>query len=638
MGAQRGILCASADTPVYGTAVPELQQSLVAIKNTLKPRFIFMEGVFCYSDYMKTLWNFGLLYKNEKDPQIEKDMVSIERAYASFEKKYKNADFTATPETLAKALSDFEKLIDATIWKPYAYFALRSDVDTNNTTISSMLTRIEQRLTVASNKTIFFNLHIAAIPKEKHTAYVNHELLKPYAYMLKKIFSNAKYRLSEKEEQLESLLSQPGYTMWVDGQERVVSNVVVLFEGEYISLSEAVGIIPDLPTEKRRELQSALNAVLRNSSSFAESEINAIFNYKKIMDEQRGYKKPYSSTVLGYENDEKEVEMLTSLVTKYFSLSQRFFALHTKLLGEKKSLYADRSSKIGTLTIPFSFDKAVEQVKKSFSSFDPAYADLLDSYLKNGQIDVAPKVGKRGGAYCWGYGMLPVFVLLNHTDDIRSVETIAHEMGHAIHSEAIRALPAHYRRYSTATAEVASTFFEQLVIDDIASTLPDDQKIILLHNKLLGDMATIFRQVACFNFENELHQKVRAEGSVSADVMAGAMQKHLQSYLGKSFTVSKDDGYTFVSWGHIRRPFYVYTYAYGQIVSRALFEEFRKDTRFADKVKKFLATGGALSPKDTFKSVGITLNEKFFETGIKSIERDVDTLETLSKAWLKKNK
>lgn len=587
---------------------------------------------------MKTKWNFGLLYKNEKDPQIEKDLILIEKAYNTFEKKYKGKAFIESPETLAKALSEYTELLDKTVWKPYMYFALRSDVDTNNTKIASAFTKIEQRLTLASNKITFFLLEVAKVPKEKQKSYLAHQKLQSHARQLEKLFTRAKYNLSEKEEQLESLLSQPGVSMWRDSQEKVLNKQTILFDGETLSLSEAVGIIPDLPKEKRRALQTLLNEALKNISDFAEAEINAIFNYKKIMDEYRGFKKPYSATVLSYENDEKEVEMLTSLITKYFTLSQRFYKLHTKLLGEQKATYADRSVKIGKMDMSFSFAAAVEQVKKSFSTFDPAYAELLDTYLKNGQIDVYPAVGKRGGGYCWGTGLLPVFILLNHTDDIRSVETLAHEMGHAIHSESIRHLPAQYRGYSTATAEVASTFFEQLVIDDIAETLPDEQKIILLHNKLLGDMATIFRQIACFNFEQELHTKVRTEGQVAGGDIATMMQKHLSSYLGKAISVTGDDGYTFVSWSHIRNSFYVYTYAYGQLVSRALFENFKKDPSFAKNIKTFLSIGKTMSPKDTFKAAGITINESFFELGIKSIEKDVEALEKLSKDWLKKKR
>lgn len=587
---------------------------------------------------MKTEWNLGLLYKNDKDPQIEKDIVAIEKACASFEKKYKNKDFTATAKTLRAALNDNQILSEIIIAKSWAYFALKSDLDSSNSSVSAAATRIEQRISLATNKLTFFALLIGKISSAKQKQYLADPLLAPFRYKLEKIFKRAKYMLTEEEEQLADLLSQPAFGMWIDAQNRILTQKTVKHKGKELPLPTALSIISDLPKKERHQLSDAVNALLEIQSPIAEAEINAVYNFKKIMDDRRGYKKPYSATVLGYENDEKEVEALVAMVTKYFTLSQRFYALHAKLLGEKKLTMADRGVKIGTIKKKFDFESAVSLVKSAFAQVDGSYADLLDTYLQKGQIDVFPKKGKRGGAYCWGYSTLPTFVLLNHTDDIRSVETLAHEMGHAIHSESVKSLPPEYRGYSTATAEVASTFFEQLVVDQLEQTLGDEEKVILLHNKIMGDISTIFRQVACFNFEMDLHTRIRAEGQISGGDIAGLLQQHLQSYTGKTMNVSKEDGYFYVNWSHIRRFFYVYSYAYGQLVSRALYEKWKADPSYAKKIEQFLKAGRTMSPKDIFKSIGINTNEAFFEAGLKGIEADIDKLEKLSKNWLKKQK
>jgi oligoendopeptidase F len=211
-------------------------------------------------------------------------------------------------------------------------------------------------------------------------------------------------------------------------------------------------------------------------------------------------------------------------------------------------------------------------------------------------------------------------------------------MGHAIHTEFSKKQPSQYRHYSTATAEVASTFFEQLVTEDLMTGLSDDEKIVLLHNKTMGDVSTIFRQIACFNFEKELHEKIRSNGQVAPDAIAELLQTHLKSYTGKSMEVTKDDGYFYVTWSHIRRFFYVYSYAYGQIISRALYEKWKVDPSYAEKIEQFLSAGRSMSPKDIFKSIGIKTDKAFFEAGLKGIEADIDQLEKLSKGWLKNKK
>jgi len=587
---------------------------------------------------MKTEWNLGLLYKNDKDPQIEKDISFLEDMCANFEKKYKGKDFISTPKKLLTALTHYSKIEDSTTAKPWWYFALRSEADSEDTVASASSSKMQQRLSHASNKITFFILELGKIEPKTQKTYLSEKSLSEYHYFLKKIFDQSKYDLSEKEEQIINLLTQTSYSMWIDGQQKALRQKTILFKGENIPLSKAHEILSELPKNDRNELYESILRVQKEASVFAEAEMNAVFNYKKVLDERRGYKKSYSSTLLSHEMDEKTVEDLRSIVGKYLKISQKFYKLHAKLLGEKVLSRADRAVWIGRINKSFTFSDSVEIVKNSFSRLDKKYADIVQSFVDNKQLDIYPRNGKAGGAFCWGMGDLPIYVLLNHTDDIRSVETLAHEMGHSIHGMLSKFQPSQYRGHSTATAEVASTFFEQLVTDELSKTLTEDEQTILLHGKLLGDITSIFAQIAGFNYEVELHEKIRAEGQVSADGMAELLAKHLRSYTGSAIKTTTDDGYHFVSWWHTRMFFYVYSYAYGQLVSRSLYERWKADPSYAKKIEQFLSAGQSMSPKDIFKSIGINTNEAFFEAGLKGIEADIDKLEKLSKNWLKKQK
>ena len=580
----------------------------------------------------KTAWNLGLLYKNENDEQIEKDLKKIENLCAIFEKKYKKTDYVSSVEKLAKALEDYEnmsKKIEGS--KPLWYFGLRTKLNSGDELSSASETKLSQRITNASNKITFFGLNIAKIAKGDQKKFLADKRLKPYKYFLEKIFEHAKFNLSEGEEQVINLLSETSYSMWIDGSQKLLGEQTIEYKGEKIPFTKACSIFSDLPKSERREVYSKINEVTKSVAHFAEAEINAVFNYKKVLDERRGYEKPYSATVLSYENDEKTVEMLVDLVTKYFSVSKRFYKLHAKLLKEEKITYADRSATIGKIKKNFDFDTAVSIVRNTFNKIDKKYGDILDSFLENGQIDVYPKKGKSGGAFCSGNGDLPTFVLLNHADDINSVETLAHEMGHAIHTELSKSQSIFYKDYTMSVAEVASTFFEQAVSDELENHLSKDEQIIFLHNKIKGDVQTIFRQIACFNFELELHQKIREQGRLAKKDIAILMNKHMKAYLGDAMDLKEDDGYFFVQWPHIRNFFYVYSYAYGQIISRALFENWKKDKSYAEKIEQFLSSGSSMSPENIFKKIGIdTSNKTFFETGLKSIENDIKRLEKLA--------
>lgn len=579
----------------------------------------------------KTEWDLSVFYKNENDPKIEKDIQTAEKAIAAFEKKYRNKDFTSTGKKLLAVLKDNDKLTDSvSITQAGRYFYYRKDLNSEDAVAQAMMTKIDNRLTISMNKIVFFGIGLSKIPAKSQKAFLKDKSLAQYHYMLKKIFEGAKHVLSEKEEQMVGLLSNTSYSMWVDGQEKLLFQQVIDFKDKKLPIAEALSILSGLPIDDRRELQKKINEVLKSVSHFAEAEINAVYNFKKVMDEVRGFKNPYDGTFLSYENDEKTILLLIDTVTRGFKISQRFYRLHAKLLKLKKLQVSDRGVKIGEIKKKFDFDTSVSIVGDVFSKVGPQYRTIFDKIL-NGQTDVFPKKGKSGGAYCSSGYKSPTFVLLNHTDSLYSLSTLAHEMGHAVHSELSKIQPEIYQSYSMSTAEVASTFFEQVALSEIENHLSDDEKVILLHSQLMGDVSTIFRQIACFNFELELHKKIRAEGQLSKEDIAKLLRKHLESYLGDAFEVTDDDGYFFVNWSHIRRFFYVYSYAYGQLISRALFENWKKDKTYADKIEQFLSLGGSMSPEDIFKKVGIDVkNPKFFEAGLKSIEKDIERLEKLT--------
>ena len=213
--------------------------------------------------------------------------------------------------------------------------------------------------------------------------------------------------------------------------------------------------------------------------------------------------------------------------------------------------------------------------------------------------------------------------------------TLAHEMGHGIHAKYSKSQRPMYEDHTIAVAEVASTFFENLVFEEALKNISEKEKLVLLHDKIADDISTIFRQIACFNFENELHESIRKEGFLSKEKIAELMNKHMSAYLGPIFDLVPEDGYFFVNWSHIRNFFYVYSYAFGQLISDALYERYKKDKTKIKDVIQFLSAGGSDSPENIFKKIGINPNKKFFEQGLQKISRNIDELERL---WKKSKK
>lgn len=593
----------------------------------------------------KTEWDLGHIYKGDIKKLVARDLATTKKEYLAFAKKYrKDKKHLKNPRALALALTEYEKLgANPAGERPVRYYAYRKSINNEDNTARAELTKLSEFYAELGNELEFFMLEIGRIEKGIQNKFLKSKELAPFKYFLEKVFENAKHNLSEPEEKIMNLKGLPSHGMWVSGFSKLLAKQTVNFKGKEIPVSEAGAKVPTLPTKERRDLHRSLMKVYENVSDFAESEINAIVTNKKINDKLRGFKTPEEATIKGYENEPKTVKELVNTVTQNFSIAHKFFKIKADMLGVspagkmgKKLSYADRAAKIGSVEVSIPIEKAAKKTIECFNSADKDFGDFVKNMFEKGLVDVFPKKGKDSGAFCSsGLRELPTYVFLNHVDDFRSLTTLAHEMGHAIHSKYSHTQRPLYEDYTIATAEVASTFFENLVFEDALKGISEKERMILLHDKINDDIATIFRQVACFNFEVELHETIRKEGFLPKEQIAELMNKHMSSYLGPAFDLTQEDGYFFVNWSHIRNFFYVYSYAFGQLISDALYERYKADKGSIKNVIAFLSAGGSDSPENIFRNIGINPNKKLFETGLLRIKKNIDELEKL---WKKHGK
>tara|TARA_B100000508_G_scaffold60333_1_gene47140 strand:- start:179119 stop:180867 length:1749 start_codon:yes stop_codon:yes gene_type:complete len=578
---------------------------------------------------MKTNWDLeNLYYKNLEDPQIEKDMEAFEGSQESFAKKYtEDKSFLTDPKALKEALDLQEEEAKKAFVKPLYYLFFVRDLDATNTKALALESKLSERYTKAGNKTLFFGVELGAASKEQQEIFLNAPELEHYKYYLKELFENAQFTLSEKEEKILSLKSDVSRGRWVSMVSTIEAKKMVPFSDGDLPLPEALEQLNKLPKEKRRELWANIVAVLKDMGEMSAHEMNAVISNHKINGELRGYKTPEEPTVRGNENRQEVIDSLADTVTKAFSLSHRFYAAKAKYLGEELR-YEDKNIDIGKFSTEFSFEKSIELVKDAFGEVNPLYAETFQRFLDNGQIDVYPKKGKSGGAFCAHSVGIPTMLLLNHVDNLRSFETLAHEMGHAIHSERSKTQSPMYEGYSTAVAETASTFFEAVVREKLLQELPEEDKLLLLHNSIQNDISSISRQTTFYNFERELHAKIREDGFVGEEDIAKMLTKHLKDQLGDAVSVSDDDGYSYIYISHFRNFFYVYTYTYGQLVSRALFARYKKDKEYAKQIDTFLTSGGSMPAEEIFENIGLSFKDgEVFKEGLKALEEDIEAFE-----------
>lgn len=584
---------------------------------------------------IKTTWDLkGLYYKSATDPKLEADIKTAERAYSSFAKKWSTVDFAATPEKLDAALFQYEKLAGlAEISRPGRYFGFRKCLNVNDGEADQHLAKLSERLRKASDQILFFSLNLGRLPKSLQKKLLSDPSLTHYKYFLKQIFESAKHDLTEPEEKIIRLKARQASGMWHEAVEKIISNRKIVWKKGELALPEAIETLDLLPAKDKSKLWALITKELRQIGEVAEHEMNAIVSDDVGEKELRGYKKPYSATVQAYEDDEKAVENLVKAVsTKGFAQSREFYRLKAKYHGVKTLPYELKYQSIGS-ELKLTFEEAVEICREVFYSLKKEYGEIFDHMLTNGQIDVFPRPGKRGGAFMSSEVGHPTHVFLNHVANFKSLETLAHEMGHAIHGERSKVNSPLYEGFSTTTAETASTLFENLIFDAVYAKASEADRLILLHDRITRDIATIERQIAFFNCELEIHTSIKNKGFLQSTELAAIMRKHLQSYLGSSVSVSEDDGYSYVYIPHLRYGFYVYTYSFGILMSTIMANRYKEDRTYIEKIDKFLSAGGSDTVANVFKSIGIdTMKENTFLEALNNQAEDIALFKQLLKS------
>ena len=244
---------------------------------------------------------------------------------------------------------------------------------------------------------------------------------------------------------------------------------------------------------------------------------------------------------------------------------------------------------------------------------------MAESFFQNRWIDAALADGKRGGAYC--AGVTPdhhPYVFMNYTGQPRDVMTLAHELGHGVHD--LLASDNHLLDYHPVLplAETASTFAEMLLFDRLLGELDSDrEKLALLCSKIEDTFATVFRQIAMYRFEQRAHRTRRESGELPTEKFSELWQHAMQEMFGDSLRLGEDHACWWLYIPHIvDAPFYVYAYAFGELLVLALYARYRQEgERFVERYLELLAAGGSRSPAELTSRLGFEIGERRFWQG-----------------------
>lgn len=582
----------------------------------------------------RTDWDLeNLYYKDENDPRIEADVLYALSAYKKFATRWRKKPFTTDAATLAVALQEYEALTgDPRVSRPGRYFSLRQELAADDSIAEKAAAALRKRLRPAGDSVLFFTLELGKIPPATQRTFLAHPALTHFRYFLRQLFAHAKHDLTEAEEKIIRLKSTQSSHLWQEMTEKLLSTSTVAWKGKAVPLPEAFEMIDALKSADKPKLWAKIIAVLDGFGIPAEHEFNAIINDTRTEDDVRGYKKPYSATALAYEHDEQSIEALVgTMSTRGFALSRKFYKAKAAYHGVDALLYAQKYDSVGEQPV-IPFTDALTVCRDVFYQVNAEYGKIFDTMLTRGQIDVYPKKGKRGGAFMSHGTGHPIQVMLNHTDTLKALETLAHEMGHAVHAARSHAKNSPlYDGHSIVTAETASTLFENLVFDAIISAADTKTKTILLHDKITRDIATMQRQIAFFNCELEIHNTIHATGAMTHAELKNCMYRHLSSYLGDAVIVRPEDGASYVHIPHLRYGFYVYSYTFGHLMSSIIAKRYKDDNSYRKEIDTFLTAGASDTVINIFKKIGLdTTKPETFAEALKAHAKDITTWTALT--------
>jgi len=588
--------------------------------------------------YEQTRWSLEALLPASAGEVVEQTVARLEEVTAAIETWRPKLSPEMDGEDFAAILRQTETFAELAS-RLGAYGQLWFSEDTQNQGALAFMGRMEQLLTEAYNRILFFRLWWKAVDDEAAARLLAYAGDMRYNLEQDRLFKD--HTLAESEEKIVNLKDVNGISALVNLYDMMTSKFLFELEvkGEKKELTRdqlMVYVRNPSPEMRTAAYQEQFRVYEREATVLAQIYIHRVRDWATENVNLRRFSAPIAVRNLVNDIPNEVVDTLLDVCAEQSSIFHRYFKLKAGWLGlpggklRRYDLYAPLSQE-SDKEIPY--PEAVEMVLDSFNDFSPIIANQAQRIFKDGHIDSEIRTGKRGGAFCAGIlpGVTP-WVLVNYTGEPRQVATLAHELGHAIH--ALLAGDHSVMTFHSALplAETASVFSEMLLTDRLLAEEKDPQ----LRRNLLAEAvddayATILRQAYFVLFEREAHRLV-AEGK-TMDELNQHYLANLSQQFGDSLDLSEDFQREWICIPHIyHTPFYCYAYSFGQLLALSLYQQYKEEGGgFEPKLRKILVYGGSASPNHILSEAGIDMADpNFWRSGFKVVEGMIDELDSLS--------
>jgi oligoendopeptidase F len=585
--------------------------------------------------YSQSPWSLTDLYQGFDDPQYEAAFDDIRQGAERFQAYRAQLVPEISEELFISIITEFEHFYRL-LSRLNGFSQLAFAADTQDQAAQAQVARVDQFQAEISNQSLFFNLWWKALDDDNAE-----RLLKAagdYHYWLVAMRNFKDYTLSEPEEKIVNIKDVTGVNalnMLYDSiTNRYTFKIEVEGEVKELTRGEIAALVREPDPELRARAYQTMFAVYEaDAPILGQIYQTLVRDWRNENLNLRGFKSPISVRNLVNDIPDAVIETLLEVTRQNAGHFHRFFRLKAQRIGMKKLRRYDIYAPVEKSDKKYPYNQAAEIVLDSFHEFDPRFADMAKEIFDAQHIDSQVRKGKMSGAFCATITPdLTPWVLLNYQGKADDVATMAHELGHGIHSLMARQHTAFTQHACLPLAETASTFGEMMLIDKLLAEESDQAvRRDLLFRQMDDAFATILRQNYFAMFEKEAHEMI-AKGA-QVDELAQAYLQNLKSEFSDAVEIPDEFRWEWIMIPHIYGvPFYVYAYAFGQLLVLSLYKQYQAEGEaFKPRYMDILSAGGSVAPVELLARAGIDVTRaEFWQGGYDVIGEMVTTLEGLT--------
>ncbi len=590
-----------------------------------------------FPTYSQSGWDLKELLPEASAEVFADRLAGLDAAVAAFETRRADLDPRMDPRTFLDILREYERIHDL-IQVINGYASLWFYADTTSQEALTFRNRVRQAATEAGNRKLFFTLWWRGLEDDEAWRLLPGEAEhRDHRQYLQDLRRFKPYTLDEKSEQIINIKDQSGADAVTTLYSMLTNRLEFNFEvdGEALKLtrdelmSHAFSSEPERREGAYRELYRVYS---QEANVLGQIYANVVGNWYDELVGLRGYPSPISVRNLDNDVPDRAVEVLLEVARENVGLFQRYFRMKAGWLGLERLRRYDLYAPLAASDRKVEYADAVRSVLETFDDFHPRFAEYSQRLFAGNHLDSEIRKGKRGGAFC--YTVLPRYtpwVLVNFAGRVRDVATLAHELGHAIHSMLASDCSSLTQHASLPLAETASVFGEMLMTDRLLREESDPLARRELLAAAVDDVyATVMRQAFFVLFEIEAHEAIRA--GRSTDELSDLYMDKLREQFGDSVEVAPEFRYEWLSIPHIyQTPFYCYAYSFGQLLVLALYRRFQEEGEaFKPGYLRMLSYGGSARPEQILAEVGIDITDRaFWQGGFDLVRERIDELESI---------